>query len=132
MKCLYKADFCLFLANRLSWKERECVGNRHTPHIQRKSQHFLCSFPLLSPGCFPILPTSLPLRLPVHSLLPAIYLTVSSYLANLCSCSLWIYINLVFLVNCQSLSNPVPPSKRTGLLISFLCGKCISLSLLNL
>lgn len=47
------------------WREGQskCVGNRRTPHVQRKSQHFLFSFPLLSPGCFPALPTSLPLCL---------------------------------------------------------------------
>lgn len=30
----------------------EHVGKTHTPHIQRKSLHFLFSFPLLSPACF--------------------------------------------------------------------------------
>lgn len=52
--------FSLLWLNTLSGKERDPVRNRHTPHIQRKSQHFLFSFPLLSPGCFSVLPTSLP------------------------------------------------------------------------
>lgn len=50
--------------NAFGWEQKnECAGNRRTPHIQRKSHHFLFSFPLLSPGCFHALPTSLPLCL---------------------------------------------------------------------
>lgn len=61
--CL-KPSPCLPDLNAFGWEQKnKCVGNRRTPHIQRKSQHFLFSFPLLSPGCFPALPTSLPLCL---------------------------------------------------------------------
>lgn len=63
---LLKAKLFSFWPERtlVGEKKSKCVGNRHAPHIQRKSQHFLLSFPLLSPGCFPVLPTSLPLCLP--------------------------------------------------------------------
>lgn len=33
-------------------KRTKHACQERTPHIQRKSQHFLCSFPLLSPECF--------------------------------------------------------------------------------
>lgn len=74
----------------------------HTPHIQRKSQHFLFSFPLLSTGCFPISPTSLP----VHSLQPC---------TSLCPWIPVIFVLVYFLNLVQSgvdsqLSKPLKPS----------------------
>lgn len=61
--CL-KPSPCLPELNAFGWEQKnKCAGNRRTPHIQRKSQHFLFSFPLLSPSCFPALPTSVPLCL---------------------------------------------------------------------